>query len=158
MFREIEIDVVSHGHSDMSVAGHNPPLDRDGREQVKWIVRALAEEHHGDQLTVLTSELLRAQQTGRPICERFDVKLIEVQWGYSGPDTVSQLVELVGHYDTPVIVLAGHIPTVQRFYALTGGAPPRQGVGPGEIHRFRLTIRGWAAALEPLGVLPAQAE
>lgn len=155
MFRKIEVVAVTHGSSDKSGGNPDPPLDELGREQVKWIVTALAATYRGRSAVVLTSDLLRAKQTGEPMGELFRVEPLEVDWAYNGPMGVGELVELLLPYGASLVVIAGHIPTVQQLYYVMDEDPPA--LGPGEIHRFQLTIDGGAAALEPLGRLPVRA-
>lgn len=109
--------VVRHAEKD-SVPANDPPLTAAGRSRAGALADALA---HAGVGAVITTDLLRARETARPLAEKLGLTPTIVPRGTDLAQHVRQVVAAVRRHPGTTVLVVGHGETVGPIIAALGG-------------------------------------
>ena len=109
--------VVRHAEKD-SVPANDPPLTPAGRARANALATALM---HAGVGTVITTDLLRARETARPLAEKLGLTPTIVPRGTDLARHVRQVVAAVRRHPGATVLVVGHGETVGPIIAALGG-------------------------------------
>lgn len=109
--------IVRHAEKGTTPA-NDPPLTEAGIARAKALAAALAHARVG---VVITTQLVRTRETGRPTAEANGVQMQTVATGASVPDHARAVADAVRTHAGQTILVVGHSNTVMRIVEALGG-------------------------------------
>jgi phosphohistidine phosphatase len=115
--------LLRHANADTVAASDDErPLSEKGEAQAKKVARFCHERELQPEL-ILTSPLLRAQQTAAPVGERLGSEVLVTPWLASGMTPEDAIAGLREYRDLFAVMLVGHYPDFSMLAAHLLGMP-----------------------------------